>query len=81
MFFSILPWIALYILLGVTLLVVLVYAVAFLLRLLGIRRLLRQEFVCLEITPPADNGESPLANEQLMAVLHGLEETRPIIAS
>ena len=79
MFFSLLPWIALYILLGITVLVVIAYTVSFLLRLLGIRRILRQEYVCLEITPPADSGESPLANEQLMAVLHGLEETRPIL--
>jgi hypothetical protein len=46
------------------------------LRVLDLRRLLRQEMILLELTPPAILERSPLANQKLISILHGLEETR-----
>ncbi len=45
-------------------------------RLLNMRRLLRQEWVYLELTPPAQTEKSPEATQQLFAVLHGLDGAR-----
>lgn len=56
-----------------TLLIILV------LRLLNLRRLLKQPYVFLELTPPATGDKSPQATKQLLAVLHGLQTSRPLL--
>src|SRR5207245_384261 len=50
--------------------------VALLLRLSTIRRLLRQQWVYLELTPPAQTDKSPEATQHLFSVLHGLDAAR-----
>ncbi len=51
-------------------------AVAVLFRILTLRRLFRQKWVFLELTPPAQTDKSPEATQQLFSVLHGLDSVR-----
>ena len=48
------------------------------LEILDYRRLLKQQTVCLELTPPAFTDKIPHATEQLFVVLHGLRSTRSL---
>jgi hypothetical protein len=52
--------------------------VALLLRSIYLRRLLRQDSVLLELTPPATNDKSALANQELINILHGLGMQRSV---
>jgi Type IV secretion-system coupling protein DNA-binding domain len=74
--FSAIPRITLYAIVTLCALAFVLCLVTLLLRVLDLRRLLKQESVFLEITPPAFNAREPLANERLIAVLHALQETR-----
>ncbi len=51
-----------------------------LLRLLYIRRVKNQAYVCLELTPPASSDKQPAATEALFAVLHTLDNQRSLIS-
>jgi hypothetical protein len=53
-----------------------VFLAAITLRLLDFLRLLRQKYVFLELTPPANHAKTPEAARQLFSVLHGLEAGR-----
>jgi hypothetical protein len=75
-FFSMLPRVALVTALAVCGAILLVAFVVLAVRLLNMCHLLRQEAAFLELTPPANSDKASLANDQLFAVLHGLEETR-----
>jgi hypothetical protein len=50
-----------------------------LLKLLDLRRLLKQKWVFLELTPPAEISRSPEATGQLFVNLYGLNRSRPFI--
>jgi len=50
-----------------------------LLKLLDLRRLLKQRWVFLELTPPAEISRSPEATGQLFVNLYGLNRSRPFI--
>jgi hypothetical protein len=45
-------------------------------RVLAMRHLLRQKWVFVELTPPAQTEKSPEATQQLFSVLHGLDAAR-----
>jgi hypothetical protein len=49
------------------------------LNLLDMRRLLKQEAVFIELTPPAHADKTPEANQRLFSVLHGLEASRTLL--
>ncbi len=63
-----LPW------LGLALLLIFVIAVfvSWTIRVIGLRRLMREKFVLLELTPPAHTNKTPDANDQFVSILHGL---------
>jgi hypothetical protein len=50
-----------------------------LLKLLDLRRLLKQKWVFLELTPPAEISRSPEATQQLFVNLYGLNRSRSFI--
>lgn len=66
------PWLEIYLLILVGTIATLVI----ILELFAHRRLLQDRTVCLELTPPAFTDRTPLATEQLFAVLHHLRVTR-----
>jgi len=47
-------------------------------RALNIRSLLKREIVTLELTPPSTATKTPLATQQLLTVLHGLQDSRSV---
>lgn len=51
-----------------------------LLRLLYMRRVKNQAYVCLELTPPASSDKQPAATEALFAVLHTLDNQRSLLS-
>jgi hypothetical protein len=63
-----LPW------LGLALLLIIVIAVflSWTIRVIGLRRLMHEKFVLLELTPPAHTNKTPDANDQFVSILHGL---------
>jgi hypothetical protein len=54
-------------------------AVRLALRILEVRRLLKQAAVFLELTPPAQTARTPEATQKLFAVLHGLHASRSFV--
>lgn len=50
-----------------------------LLKLLDLQRLLKQKWIFLELTPPAEISRSPEATQQLFVNLYGLNRSRPFI--
>lgn len=48
------------------------------LKLWNFRRLLKQPYVFLEITPPAQAAKTPQATQELFAVIHGLNAARSV---
>ncbi len=78
-FSSALPRFAFYAAVAICCVAIAIIFVTLIMRILDLRRLHGQKSVFLELTPPAHSDREPLANEQLIAVLHGLEETRPLI--
>lgn len=78
-FFSTLPWLALVAGLAICGIAFVVCIATLGLRLLNMRRLLRQEAVLLEVTPPAHSDTGLAATGELFGVLHALEETRLLL--
>ncbi len=70
-----LPWLVLS-LIGIVVLSTLVFLA---LRLLDVRRLLRQKTIFLELTPPAQTDKTGEATQRLFSVLHGLESSRSLL--
>jgi len=62
----------------ITAVIVLVLVTRLLLRLWNWRTILRQEHVFIEVTPPATSTKTPLATQELYAVLHGIGARRTL---
>jgi hypothetical protein len=73
-FEGLLPWIVIIFVIAVSI----AGALILVLNILDSRRLLRQEVVFLELTPPANANKTPEATKHLFSVLHGLEASRTL---
>ena len=70
-----------YVLPAVILLVVVYVLLRLIAKILNVKRLIRQPYAIIEITPPAFTDKTPAATQQLFNVLHGLNPGSTSLAS
>lgn len=64
--------------LAVVVIIVLALLAVFVIKVLKLRRLIRQPYVFLELTPPSQSMKSQRSTQELFAVIHGLHAARSL---